>query len=29
MSTADELWQRKLVPIIEDLISPQKWIKTI
>lgn len=27
MSTADELWQRKLVPIIEDLISPQKWIK--
>lgn len=27
MSTADELWQRKLVPLIEDLISPQKWIK--
>lgn len=27
MSTADELWQRKLVPIIEDLISPQKWLK--
>ena len=27
MSTADELWQRKLVPIIEDLLSPQKWIK--
>lgn len=29
MSTADELWQRKLVPIIEDLISPQKWIKKL
>lgn len=27
MSTADDLWQRKLIPIIEDLISPQKWIK--
>lgn len=27
MSTADELWQRKLVPLIEDLLSPQKWIK--
>lgn len=27
MSTADELWQRKLVPLIEDLISPQKWLK--
>lgn len=27
MSTADELWQRKLVPLIEDLLTPQKWIK--
>ena len=27
MSTADELWQRKLVPLMEDLLSPQKWIK--
>ena len=27
MSTADELWQRKLVPLIEDLLSPQQWLK--
>lgn len=27
MSTADELWQRKLVPLIEDLLTPQKWIR--